>query len=86
MCKCEMDPMSIIEDTEQTRFCPQTDRRTDKVKPVHFVEARGIKTELQAKEARDANTLEDSSANLTVQCASQVILRKFSVFLYSENQ
>ena len=29
MCKYEMDPMSIVEDTEQTRFCPQTDRRTD---------------------------------------------------------
>ena len=29
MCKCEKDPMSIVEDTERTRFCPQTDRRTD---------------------------------------------------------
>ena len=29
MCKCEMDPMSIVEDTERTRFCPQMDRRTD---------------------------------------------------------
>ena len=29
MCKYEMDPMSIIEDTERTRFCPQTDRWTD---------------------------------------------------------
>ena len=29
MCKYEMDPMSILEDTERTRFCPQTDRRTD---------------------------------------------------------
>ena len=26
MCKYEMDPMSIVEDTERTRFCPQTDR------------------------------------------------------------
>ena len=25
----EMDPTSIVEDTEQTPFCPQTDRRTD---------------------------------------------------------
>ena len=24
----KMDPMSIVEDTERTRFCPQTDRRT----------------------------------------------------------
>ena len=28
MCKYEMDPMSIVEDTEWTRFCPQTDGRT----------------------------------------------------------
>ena len=28
MCTYEMDPMSIVEDTERTRFCPQTDRRT----------------------------------------------------------
>ena len=25
MCKHEMDPASIVEDTERTRFCPQTD-------------------------------------------------------------
>ena len=54
MCKYEMDPASIVEDTERTRFCPQTDRRTDgqtdrrtdDVKPVYppfnFVEAGGI--------------------------------------------
>ena len=39
MCKYEMDLASIVEDTERTRFCPQihqqTDRRTDKVKPVY---------------------------------------------------
>ena len=39
MCKYEMDPASIVEDTEWTRFCPQTDgetdRRTDKVKSVY---------------------------------------------------
>ena len=29
LCKYEMDPMSIVEDTERTRFCPQMDRRTD---------------------------------------------------------
>ena len=28
-CKYEMDPTSIIEDTEQTRFCPQTDGQMD---------------------------------------------------------
>ena len=53
MCKYEMDPTSIVEDTERTRFCPQVDRRvdrrTDKVKLVHppfnFVEAEGIITQ-----------------------------------------
>ena len=25
MCKYEMEPGSIVEDTEQTRFCPQMD-------------------------------------------------------------
>ena len=29
MCKYEMDPANIMEDTEQTRFCPQTDEQTD---------------------------------------------------------
>ena len=29
MCKYVMDLMSIVEDTERTRFCPQMDRRTD---------------------------------------------------------
>ena len=29
MCKYEMDPMSIVENTERTRFYGQTDRRTD---------------------------------------------------------
>ena len=28
MCPCEMDPVNIVEDTEQTRSCPQMDRRT----------------------------------------------------------
>ena len=31
MYKYEMDPMSIVEDTERTQFSPQT----DKVKPVY---------------------------------------------------
>ena len=30
MCKCEMDPTSILEDTEQTWFCPQTDRQMNR--------------------------------------------------------
>ena len=29
MCKYEMDPTSIVEDTERKRFCPQMDRRAD---------------------------------------------------------
>ena len=28
MCKYEMDPTGIVDDTERTRLCPQTDRRT----------------------------------------------------------
>ena len=50
MCKYEMDPTSIVEDTERTRVCPQTDRRTDrqtdKVKPVYPLSTslkRGVK-------------------------------------------
>ena len=39
VCKNEMDPASILEDTERTRFCSQMDRQTDgqtdKVKPVY---------------------------------------------------
>ena len=30
MCKYEMDPVSIVEDTERTQFCPQTDRWMDR--------------------------------------------------------
>ena len=29
MCKYAKDPATIVEDTGWTRFCPQTDRRTD---------------------------------------------------------
>ena len=29
MCRYEMYPTSIVEDIELTRFCPQTDKRTD---------------------------------------------------------
>ena len=39
MCIYEMDPASIVEETERTQFCPQTDGqtngRTDDVKPVY---------------------------------------------------
>ena len=44
--KYEMDPASIFEETEQTRFHPQMDGQTDNMKPVYpffnFVEAGGI--------------------------------------------
>ena len=30
MCKYEIDPASIVENTEQTPFCPQMDRLTDR--------------------------------------------------------
>ena len=53
MCKYEMDPTSIVEDTEWTRFCPQTDRQTDELKPVYppfnFAEAGGIIIEILTK-------------------------------------
>ena len=42
MCKYEMDPMSIVEDTERTRFCPQTDKVIPVYPPFNFVEAGGI--------------------------------------------
>ena len=29
MCKYEMDPVNIVQDTERTGFCPQKDRRTE---------------------------------------------------------
>ena len=43
MCKYAMDPASIVEDTERTRFYPQTDRQTDgqgetSISPFNFVE------------------------------------------------
>ena len=48
MCKYEMHPRNIVEVTERTPFCPQTDgrtdRRTDDVKPAYppFNFVRGI--------------------------------------------
>ena len=50
MCKYELDPASILEDTERTRFCPQMDRRREgrtdgqgetSIPPFNFVE-RGV--------------------------------------------
>ena len=48
--KYELDPTSIVEDTERTRFCPQTDgqrdrrkdrRRETSIPPFNFIEAGG---------------------------------------------
>ena len=44
MCKYEMDPTNIDEDTERTRFCPQMDGWTDgqgetSIPPFNFVES-----------------------------------------------
>ena len=41
MCKYEMDPTSIVEDTERTRFCPQTDKVKPVYPPFQFVEGGG---------------------------------------------
>ena len=43
MCKYEMDPAGIAENTERTRFCPQNEQtdETDKVKP-HALQFRTI--------------------------------------------
>ena len=47
ICKYEMDPASIVEDTEPTQFCPQTGGQTDgrmegrcetSIPPFNFVE------------------------------------------------
>ena len=43
MCKYEMVPRRIIEDTERTRFCPQTDKKKPVYPLFNFVEAGGIK-------------------------------------------
>ena len=47
MCKYEMDPTSIVEDTDWTRFCPQRDGQTDgqgetSIPSFNFVEVGGI--------------------------------------------
>ena len=41
MCKYEKDPMSIVEDTEWTWFCGQTDKVKPVYPPFNFVEAGG---------------------------------------------
>ena len=41
MCIYEMDPTSIVEDTERTRFCPQTDKVKPVYPPFNFIEGGG---------------------------------------------
>ena len=48
MCIYEMDLASIVEETERTQFCPQTDGRTEgrcetSIPPSNFVEAGILK-------------------------------------------
>ena len=77
MCKYEMDPMSIVEDTERTRFCPQMDRwtsgQTDKVIPVYplfnLVEAGGIIIFLSCNfHFTQANELTDMEEAISANC------------------
>ena len=61
--KYEMETMSIVEDTELTRFCPQTDRRTswNQYNPhFNFVEEGSIKTGWETS----ARPLTNASENL----------------------
>ena len=44
MCKYEMDPTRIVEDTERKLFCPQKDKVKPVYPPFNFVEAGGIIT------------------------------------------
>ena len=51
MCKIEMDVASIVEDTDKTQFCPQTDEWTDgqgetSIPAFNFVEVEGIMNEM----------------------------------------
>ena len=57
MCNYEMDPTSIVEDAERTRFCPQMDRRTDgqgetSIPPFQLHWSGGYKDELDESTAR----------------------------------
>ena len=79
MCKYEMDPMSIVEDTERTRFCPQTDRWTDgqgdtSIPPFNFVEAGGIINRLIIP-SRDATLVVWDSHNCLI--ASGTTLKRW---------
>ena len=61
MCKYEMDPASIVEDTEQTRFVLQTDRPTDKVKPVYPLPINFVAGGIKIMVCQDINLSIDGS-------------------------
>ena len=61
MCKYEMDPASIVEDTEQTRFVLQTDRPTDKVKPVYPLPLNFVAGGIKIMVCQDINLSIDGS-------------------------
>ena len=72
MCKYEMDPMSIIEDTERTWFCLQMDRRTDgqgetSVPPFNLVAAGDIKINQQSENSI-WHKITNISSTLTIRC------------------
>ena len=61
MCKYEMDPASIMEDTEQTRFVLQTDRPTDKVKPIYPLPLNFVAGGIKIMVCQDINLSIDGS-------------------------
>ena len=89
MCKYEMGPMSIVEDTEWTRFCPQTDRRTDgqtdKVIPVYppinFVEAGGIMN-ISIFHICQWETSRDKSINGVLMFFCGVVYWQYNLFMF----
>ena len=73
MCMYEMDPTSIVEDTEWTQFCPQRDRQMDRrtdrqtrwnqYTPFNFIEVGGIIT-LYSTEVRGVKEVVNPSVTL----------------------
>ena len=61
MCKYEMDPASIVEDAERTRFVLQTDRPTDKVKPVYPLPLNFVAGGIKIMVCQDINLSIDGS-------------------------
>ena len=61
MCKYEMDLASIVEDTERTRFVLQTDRPTDKVKPVYPLPLNFVAGGIKIMVCQDINLSIDGS-------------------------